>query len=214
MFRKAKWITRRLGLKNNIVEKETYEVKEKEVSRERYDVEKPPVEKKMALKPRSTVDGHELDLLLSMETQARMDALVEKEKTTVRTTTIKFDLPPAPPRLSYPKTRPDRSLPEEGSVENERRSRKRPSWKSLFGEQVEAYVTLGARVRLRLRPLPTFGYVKYIGGVEFGKGEWIGIELDHRVGNCDGSMNGQRYFTTDHHRGIFCKRNDLEAVTE
>jgi dynactin complex subunit len=34
------------------------------------------------------------------------------------------------------------------------------------------------------------------------------------VGNCDGSMNGQRYFTTDHHRGIFCKRNDLEAVTE
>lgn len=182
MFRKVKWISRRFGLKNNVVEKETYEVKEKEVGRERYEmekqpVEKQPVEKKMALKPRSIPNSHDLDLLLSMETQARMDALAEKEKTTVRMTTIKFDLPPTPPRLSYPKTR---SLPEEGSIENERRSRKKPSWKSLFGEQVEAYVTLEARVRLRLRPLPTFGYVKYIGGVEFGKGEWIGIELDHR----------------------------------
>jgi hypothetical protein len=180
MFRKVKWISRRLGLKNNVVEKETYEVKEKEVGRERYEMEKQQVEKKMALKPRSIPDSHDLDLLLSMETQARMDALAEKEKTTVRTTTIKFDLPPTPPRLSYPKTRPYRSLPEEGLIENERRSRKKPSWKSLFGEQVEAYVTLDARVRLRLRPLPTFGYVKYIGGVEFGKGEWVGIELDHR----------------------------------
>ncbi|RCH91142.1 CAP-GLY domain-containing linker protein 1, partial [Rhizopus stolonifer] len=155
----------------------------------------------------------DLELLLSMETQTRVDALVEKDSTPKRPTTIKFELPTLPLRATnYPRTTANQPLPEEGLIANERR-KKRLSWKNLFKEEeVIAYVTMDARVRLKMRPLPTFGYVKYIGGVGFGKGEWVGIELDHRVGNCDGSMNGQRYFITDHHRGIFCKRNDLEAV--
>jgi dynactin complex subunit len=32
------------------------------------------------------------------------------------------------------------------------------------------------------------------------------------VGNCDGSIKGHRYFTTDPQRGIFLKRFDVEAV--
>ncbi|KAG1048805.1 hypothetical protein G6F43_008828 [Rhizopus delemar] len=169
-------------------------------------------------KPTMTGD---LNLLLSMETQARMDAMAEKEKESlIRPTTIKFELPVTPPRsrspnrLTYPRARPYRSLPEEGLIMAA--EKKRSSWRNLFKEeeQEEAYVTMDSYVRLKLRPLPTFGYVRYMGGVHFGKGEWVGVELDHRVGNCDGSVDGQRYFTTDHHRGIFCKRNDLEAIAD
>ncbi|CEI97639.1 hypothetical protein RMCBS344292_11769 [Rhizopus microsporus] len=192
----------------------------------------PPTERK---ERRSiAADTNDLELLLSMETQARLDALAEREKQKKqddavpfsRPTTIKFELPVTPPRsrspnqrLTYPRARPTRSLPEEGLTANAKR-KKRSSWRYLFGdrsdddEEVTPYVTMDARVRLKLRPLPTFGYVRFIGGVEFGKGEWVGVELDHGVGNCDGSVNGHRYFTTDPRRGIFCKRHDLEAVAE
>jgi hypothetical protein len=206
------------------------------------------------------MDTSNLELLLSMETQARMDAQAEKERKASeepfmpRKTHIKFDLPTTPPRsrspsrLAYPRARPISSLQEDQLSENMRRhsvpppkKSRRPSWRHLFGEREHddadmknLPITYGSKVRLLRRPLPTFGYVKYIGGVHFGKGEWIGIELDHGgklfflsfclkkkriyyqllfiVGNCDGTIDGKFYFEADHNRGIFCKRHDLEAV--
>ncbi|KAI8363901.1 hypothetical protein BD560DRAFT_403851 [Blakeslea trispora] len=182
-----------------------------------------------------------LELMLSLETQARMDAQAEREKeaeriqqeqesllTPPRPTRIKFELPVTPPRsrspsrLAYPRARPIRSLPEEGLTANVARhptnnKTKRSGWRTLFGDRendLPLPITIGTRVRLTKRPLPTFGYVRFIGGVHFGKGEWMGIELDHGVGNCDGSIDGQSYFKTDSSRGTFVKRHDLEAASD
>lgn len=158
----------------------------------------------------SMMDTGNLELLLSMETQARMDAQAKREEeqqkqqdntATLRPTKIKFELPvtpprsrsPANPRLQYPRARPIRSLPEEGLTANASRhplpinnKPKRSSWRQLFGDRdeddsrlVSLPITLDSRVRLKLRPLPTFGVVRFIGGVDFGKEEYIGIELDH-----------------------------------
>lgn len=196
------------------------------------------------------LDTGNLELLLSMETQARMDAQAQREKEQLeqsqqqetmlapRPTKIKFELPvtpprsrsPANPRLQYPRARPVRSLPEEGLTANALRhpspangkgKSRRVSWRHLFGDREDddsktlpLPITLDSRVRLKLRPLPTFGYVRFIGGTDFGAGEYIGVELDHGVGNCDGCVDGVRYFDADGNRGIFCKRRDLEAVPE
>lgn len=217
----------------------------------------------------SMMDTGNLELLLSMETQARMDAQAKREQEQLeqaqekaqentlapRPTKIKFELPVTPPRsrsptnprLQYPRARPIRSLPEEGLTANALRhplpnnnnKSRRVSWRHLFGDRddedtkpISLPINVGSRVRLKLRPLPTFGYVRFIGDVDFDKEENIGVELDHGgdeyifenakrililhflVGNCDGSMKGKRYFTTDGNRGIFCKRHDLEAVSE
>ncbi|CAO3702715.1 unnamed protein product [Rhizopus stolonifer] len=209
MFRKAKKLSQRLGLKKENCTNQAIHP----VETESINIEERP--------------KNDLDLLLTLETQARTEAMSQKESfskesfTSSRPTTIKFELPVTPPRsrsptrLTYPRARPYRSLPEDGLVLNKKR-KKRTSWRQLFSDddsdsEPEAYVTLGAYVKLKKRPLPTFGYVQFIGGVDFGKGEWVGVELDHRVGNCDGTVDGTTYFKTDHHRGIFCKRNDLEA---
>ncbi|CEP11221.1 hypothetical protein [Parasitella parasitica] len=196
----------------------------------------------------SMMDTGNLDLLLSMETQARLEAQAEREKEeqqqllvqnnmlAPRPTRIKFELPVTPPRsrsparLTYPRARPVRSLPDEGLTTNTMRhsfpssnnpKTRRTGWRHLFGDREEEEVkptpipiTIGTKVRLKMRPLPTFGIVRYIGAVDFGRGEYIGIELDHGVGNCDGSINGARYFDTDPHRGTFAKRHELEAVAE
>ncbi|KAI9481087.1 MAG: hypothetical protein EXX96DRAFT_522655 [Benjaminiella poitrasii] len=192
--------------------------------------------------------SNNLELLLSLETQARMDAQAEREKeeerraleqdkaSAPRPTRIKFKLPVtpsrsrSPTRLAYPKARPIRSLPEEGLTANALRhpvspkpavKPRRAGWRYLFGDRkdededmIPLPITLDSRVRLKMRPLPTFGYVRYIGGVDFGKGEYIGVELDHGVGNCDGSMKGKRYFDTDPNRGAFLKRHELETVSD
>lgn len=162
----------------------------------------------------SMMDTGNLELLLSMETQARMDAQAKREEEQLeqaqqqesllapRPTKIKFELPvtpprsrsPANPRLQYPRARPVRSLPEEGLTANALRhplpnnnsKQRRVSWRHLFGDRddedtkpISLPITVGSRVKLKLRPLPTFGYVRFIGDVDFDKEEHIGVELDH-----------------------------------
>ncbi|CAO3596088.1 unnamed protein product [Absidia cylindrospora] len=159
-----------------------------------------------------------------------------------RPTRLKFELPVTPSRsrspsnqpMAYPRARPYRSLSEEGSRNRNtdtgksgRRKRRHRRWSRLMGgsdtdedspsEQAEKarakrHLEIGTYVILIKRPLPTMGYVKYIGPIEGEPGEWIGVELEHRVGNCDGSIKGQRFFKTDPQRGIFLKRFDVEAV--
>ncbi|ORZ09872.1 CAP Gly-rich domain-containing protein [Absidia repens] len=159
-----------------------------------------------------------------------------------RPTRLTFELPVTPSRSrspsnqpkAYPRARPYRSLSEEGSRNRTtdtgkagRRRRRHRRWSRLMGgsdtdedspsEQAEKarakrHLEIGTYVILIKRPLPTMGYVKYIGPIEGEPGEWIGVELEHRVGNCDGSIKGQRFFKTDPQRGIFLKRFDVEAV--
>ncbi|KAI8365220.1 CAP Gly-rich domain-containing protein [Radiomyces spectabilis] len=196
------------------------------------------------------INANDMELLLSMETQARMDYQEEQERldreakermrhqdnVTPRPTRLKFELP-SPPR---PKTGPSPSrgdgrtyhrwsLPEEhirremkaGATRPKRKKKHSYSWSRIIGnhddaddrekqesnleEPEEKPLVLGAKVRLLRRPLPILGYVRYIGPVDMPTQteQLVGVELESRVGNNDGSINGKRYFQTDPHRGIF-----------
>lgn len=158
-------------------------------------------------------DTGNLDLLLAMETQSRMEAQAKREEEQLeklqlqqtmsapRPTKIKFELPVTPPRsrsptnprLQYPRAGPVRSLPEEGLTANALRNplknnskNRRAGWRHLFGDRDEDEtkniplpILVGSRVKLKLRPLPTFGYVRFIGEVEPEHEIYIGVELDH-----------------------------------
>ncbi|KAI8077801.1 uncharacterized protein BX664DRAFT_389394 [Halteromyces radiatus] len=187
----------------------------------------------------------DLNTLLSLETQQRLDAQTERDKSTdtpPRPTRLKFALPETPTRsrspnnqhITYPRARPYRSLSAEGDrrqdesggrTKSGRRRRRHRRWSLLMGSDTDdddekeereramkRHLEIGTYVRLIKRPLPTYGHVKYIGPVGNEPGDWIGVELEHRVGNCDGSIKGQHYFKTDPQRGIFLKRFDVEAV--
>ncbi|KAI9243891.1 CAP Gly-rich domain-containing protein [Phascolomyces articulosus] len=186
---------------------------------------------------------NDLELLLSMETQARMDALEARQQAEeeaaaaaavqVRSRRLTFELP----------TRPNTSSPlNSNNNNNNNNNRRRGSLGSIYSttsddddsnncmsdiegsaasgsysdnefNQSSPPVHMNARVRLIRRPLPTYGYVRFIGHVDFAPGqEWIGIELDSRVGKNDGSVKGKRYFSTDRDRGIFALRENLQVV--
>ncbi|GAA5802692.1 hypothetical protein HPULCUR_008166 [Helicostylum pulchrum] len=152
----------------------------------------------------------DMELLLSLETQARMDCQEEKEKklsnANIRPSRIKFDLPITPPRSKSPdrnsnnNTRQRRwSLPDD---------KKKPSrltrWGKLMKQQQQEEaqnnkiiqqleisseedliseqhdIVIGSKVKLFKRPLPIIGTVKFIGKVHFDTGEWLGIELSSR----------------------------------
>lgn len=81
---------------------------------------------------------------------------------------------------------------------------------NLLDEQQR--ITIGSKVKLFKRPLPIIGTVKYLGKVHFDTGDWLGIELDSRVGNTDGKVDGHRYFQTNLHCGIFVKKEDAIKV--
>ncbi|CEP14951.1 hypothetical protein [Parasitella parasitica] len=219
----------------------------------------------------------DMDLLLSLETQARMDVQEEKERkqqeiissiTTKRPSMLKFDIPVTPPRSKSPDpktfhaTRPRRwSLPEEttntttqqrqqqadGMAKKKSSTNRLSKWSRLIKQQqqeeaknnrliyhnessssssssdddcctpennsdVQTDITIGSKVKLFKRPLPIIGTVKYIGKVHFDTGEWLGIELDSRVGNTDGKIDDKRYFQTNLHCGIFVKKEDTIKV--
>ncbi|KAI8344023.1 CAP Gly-rich domain-containing protein [Chlamydoabsidia padenii] len=170
------------------------------------------------------VDPNDLETLLSMETQQRVDAQTERNKTgpPPRPSRLKFELPVTPSRsrspnsqsMVYPRARPYRSLSEEGSISMNVRKQSDDDSSSEQAEKARAkrHLEIGTYVTLIKRPLPTMGHVRYIGPVGDEPGDWIGVELEHRVGNCDGAIKGHRYFTTDPQRGIFLKRFDVEAV--
>ncbi|KAI8149152.1 CAP Gly-rich domain-containing protein [Fennellomyces sp. T-0311] len=162
---------------------------------------------------------NDLELLLSMETQARMDALEAREReaeaSKVRSRRLTFELP----------TRPDSTPVRQASP---RMKGRRGSLGSIYSTDDDDSdsasapddfvpppqpVHMNARVRLIRRPLPTYGVVRFIGHVDFAPGqEWVGVELDSRVGKNDGSVKGKRYFTTDRDRGIFVLRENLAVV--
>ena len=49
--------------------------------------------------------------------------------------------------------------------------------------------------------------VRYIGKTTFAKGTWIGVELSGREdqGKNSGSVNGERYFSCRHDKGLFLR---------
>ncbi|KAI8645462.1 hypothetical protein BD408DRAFT_411941 [Parasitella parasitica] len=210
----------------------------------------------------------DMDLLLSLETQARMDVQEEKERkqqeinlniTTKRPSMLKFDIPVTPPRSRSPDPKTFQtsrhrrwSLPEDTTQQQADAMAKKKSsinrlskWGRLIKQQqqeeaknnqliyhnessssgsdddcftpdnnsdVQTDIIIGSKVKLFKRPLPIIGTVKYIGKVHFDTGEWLGIELDSRVGNTDGKIDDKRYFQTNLHCGIFVKKEDTIKV--
>eukprot|EP01083_Nonionella_stella_P288231 980888_1 len=50
------------------------------------------------------------------------------------------------------------------------------------------------------------GVCAFIGDTFFGRGEWIGLILDHISGNTNGSINNKQYFDCDPQKGLFVRR--------
>ncbi|KAI9304320.1 hypothetical protein BJ944DRAFT_163813 [Cunninghamella echinulata] len=78
--------------------------------------------------------------------------------------------------------------------------------------QKSKMLVVGKRVQLNRRPVLTVGTVKYVGPVSFADGIWVGVELDRRVGKNDGSVDGERYFSTSPNRGVFVRSDDLKVM--
>ncbi|CEG70214.1 hypothetical protein RMATCC62417_06152 [Rhizopus microsporus] len=163
------------------------------------------------------ITANDMELLLTLETQARMDALEEEPK---RQRTLRFEIPPHPRSTELVNKRrwsaPDDwiSALSATALKNhlskwmhfQRRS------SSEDHEDESCTIQVGSRVKLYKRPMPIIGVVKYKGPVCFDQGEWLGIELDSRVGNTDGSIQGNHYFQTSPNRGLFVKMEDAVLV--
>ena len=175
---------------------------------------------------------NDLELLLSMETQARMDALEARQQqqeeeaaqaaaAAVKSRRLTFELPTkpiipssssSPSAFNNNNNNNNNNSNTSSNNTNNNNNNRRGSLGSIYsttsndddccsstggsssmsdcsgpdvGDDKGAVeiiaVHMNARVRLIRRPLPTYGYVRFIGHVDFAPGqEWVGIELDSR----------------------------------
>ncbi|GJJ11324.1 hypothetical protein Clacol_005556 [Clathrus columnatus] len=74
-------------------------------------------------------------------------------------------------------------------------------------ESIPENITLNARCEVDTNDsgLKKRGTVRFIGKTKFAKGIWVGIEYDEPLGKNDGSVQGERYFTTKPLFGGFVK---------
>ncbi|KAF7732303.1 hypothetical protein EC973_005199 [Apophysomyces ossiformis] len=151
------------------------------------------------------------DALLPLDLTGNMSG---NEPTTPRRSRLKFELPIAP-------LRPARHQPQ---LQPRKRGRSPRKYRWSLGnsntsdgsdeEELATMPVIGTKVELRHRPLPTLGTIKFIGPVAFAKGTWFGIELESRLGNNDGSVDGNRYFQTETQRGVFVKMDDFKVISK
>ncbi|KAI8986352.1 hypothetical protein BDB01DRAFT_785295 [Pilobolus umbonatus] len=147
-----------------------------------------------------------------------------KTEVTPRPTRLRFSLPETPSRAKSPMGRVS-SHQVNGSTlsasghKKRAKSPRRSKWSLGYNtsdssdeESHHTKAEIGHRVELLRRPLPTQGVIKYIGPVEFALGIWVGIELDSRLGNNDGSVDGKRYFQTSTQKGVFVKMDDFKVI--
>ncbi|KAL0089436.1 hypothetical protein J3Q64DRAFT_1399946 [Phycomyces blakesleeanus] len=130
-----------------------------------------------------------------------------------RVTRLTFEIPTTPLRAKSPVTS---YLSTPQGSRRRARSPRRHRWNigsESEDEDLRVTPVIGAKVELLRRPLPTLGKIKYIGPVSFSKGTWVGVELESRLGNMDGSVDGIRYFQTDAQRGVFVKPDDYKILS-
>ncbi|KAL9965692.1 hypothetical protein ACROYT_G029530 [Oculina patagonica] len=70
----------------------------------------------------------------------------------------------------------------------------------------------GARVQVRWRGEVENGTIRYAGNLVAKDGEWVGIELDNRVGNTSGLYKGIQYFHCRDGHGIFTHARNVRFV--
>ncbi|KAI9317538.1 hypothetical protein BX666DRAFT_2026815 [Dichotomocladium elegans] len=153
-----------------------------------------------------------------------------KPQTTSRPSRLRWELPSVPQRESRiqaaqqetPHLRNHYVHQQKNQYQHQKKQDKQyPTSRSPFrwlqgahkNEQHVLVPTIGAKVELLRRPLPMYGVIKYIGEVHFAKGTYVGVELESRLGSNDGSIDGNRYFQTDHQRGAFCKLDDFKIIS-
>lgn len=151
---------------------------------------------------RSYFSPNDLDRLLSMETEARIQAQekkkAEEDAKTTRPTRLKFELPETPSRSrspaagaysAYSRPRQRWSLPDEKMLHQRGKKKKKSRksrWSKIMGsddddEETPRPFQIGDKVQLLHRPLPIHGFIRYMGPVNFDTGDdWLGIELDSR----------------------------------
>ncbi|KAI8355714.1 hypothetical protein BD560DRAFT_484414 [Blakeslea trispora] len=149
-----------------------------------------------------------------------------------RPTRLKFELPTAPSRSKSPSApsvlhhssfQTNQFMSQTTGRNKQRRAvgnhkLRRPRWSigtnsdSSDEEEVPILPVLGDKIELLRRPLPTMGIIRYIGPVQFAEGQYIGIELESRLGKSDGSIDGVRYFHTDPQRALFVKPDDFKII--
>lgn len=70
----------------------------------------------------------------------------------------------------------------------------------------------GARVQVRWQGEIETGTIRYAGSLVAKDGEWVGIELDNRVGNTSGLYKGIQYFQCRDGHGIFTHARNIRFV--
>lgn len=56
------------------------------------------------------------------------------------------------------------------------------------------------------------GTVSYKGALSGKQGDWVGVTLEEKVGNCDGMVHGHRYFQCPDGFGLFVRANRLRFI--
>ncbi|KAI8076690.1 uncharacterized protein B0P05DRAFT_545469 [Gilbertella persicaria] len=171
------------------------------------------------------------DQLLPVDT-AMDPPLPQKTKTDTqetRPTRLKFELPATPARSKSPSApqlnvqyntttyllpQPANRYQKQRKNNKLRKSRWSIGTNSDVSDEEEPPIIpiLGDKVELLRRPLPTMGTIRYIGPVQFAEGQYIGVELESRLGKSDGSVDGVRYFHTDPQRALFVKPDDFKII--
>eukprot|EP00940_MAST-03C_sp_MAST-3C-sp2_P001444 g1444.t1 len=77
--------------------------------------------------------------------------------------------------------------------------------------RTESAVPMVQGARVTLKTLGR-GVLRFLGGTDFGPGQWAGVELDYPVGRNDGAVRGKRYFTCREGHGIFVRPKKLAIV--
>lgn len=70
----------------------------------------------------------------------------------------------------------------------------------------------GARVQVRWRGEIENGTIRYAGNLVAKDGEWVGVELDNRVGNTSGLYKGIQYFHCRDGYGIFTHARNIRFI--
>ncbi|KAI9348381.1 hypothetical protein BD770DRAFT_421414 [Pilaira anomala] len=176
--------------------------------------------------------GSLTDALLPIELPKKKEEVEETEvteKDTPRPTRLRFSLPDTPSRVNKNSNRltstpgGSMNIAQMSSARKKKRAKSpgKSRWSigyntsdSSDDEGPKKIVpAVGQKIELLRRPLPTQGTIKYIGDVEFAKGTWVGVELESRLGNNDGSVDGKRYFQTFPQRGVFVKIDDFKIIS-
>jgi dynactin complex subunit len=56
------------------------------------------------------------------------------------------------------------------------------------------------------------GTVRFVGGVHYARGDYVGIELDDASGKNDGAVKGVAYFACAPKHGLFVRKSEVEML--